>query len=306
MAEPGVDWLLACDEPAVRLLTRRDLLGEQRRKRSDDPLTGRWVTALLDEPSQKHPYSKWTGAHWRLVSMAELAVPAGEPRAIAAAEHVLGWLTGYGHRKAVKAIDGRVRRCASQEGNALAACCRLGLADDPRVALLADSLIEWQWPDGGWNCDRRPEAQRSSFNETLAPMWGLHEYSVATGSTAALDTASRAAELFLSHRLFRSLKTGEVIKEAWLTLRYPPYWHYEILQALLILSRMGLAGDPRAAEALDIIERRRRPDGRWQPGSYWWREGGQNDVVDWGRSAPNFMITLNALRVLVAAGRLGI
>src|SRR5207249_11520947 len=96
-----------------------------------------------------------------------------------------------------------------------------------------------------------PAAYRSSFNETLPPMWGLHEYAVATGSTAARDAASRAAELFLSHRLFRSLKTGEVIKPAWLVLRYPPYWHYEILQALLILSRMGLAGDPRAAEALD-------------------------------------------------------
>jgi len=44
----------------------------------------------------------------------------------------------------VKAIDGLVRRCASQEGNALAVCCRLGLADDPRVRLLAESLVEWQ------------------------------------------------------------------------------------------------------------------------------------------------------------------
>ena len=65
---------------------------------------------------------------------------------------------------------------------------------------------------------------------------------------------------------------------------------------------MGLTGDPRCRDALTVLERRRRPDGRWQPGGYWWKPPGTLhgtvDVVDWGRSAPSEMITLNALRVL--------
>jgi hypothetical protein len=56
---------------------------------------------------------------------------------------VLEWLTGKGHRASIKVIDGLTRRCGSQEGNALAVCCRLGLADDPRVQLLAESLVAW-------------------------------------------------------------------------------------------------------------------------------------------------------------------
>jgi hypothetical protein len=55
--------------------------------------------------------------------------------------------------------------------------------------------------------------------------------------------------------------------------------------------------------------RRRRADGRWQPGGSWWRPPGATglrsspvEVVDWGRSGPNEMLTLNALRVLKAAG----
>jgi hypothetical protein len=48
-----------------------------------------------------------------------------------------------------------------------------------------------------------------------------------------------AAKLILEHRLFRSLATGDVINRSWLALHYPPYWHYDILQALLVLSRMG-------------------------------------------------------------------
>jgi hypothetical protein len=61
---------------------------------------------------------------------------------------------------------------------------------------------------------------------------------------------------------------------------------------------MRLTGDARCSDALAVLERRRRPDGRWQPGAYWWNLSGTVDVVDWGRSAPNEMITLNALRIL--------
>ena len=225
----------------------------------------------------------------------------GEPRCLAAAETVLAWLTGKGHRAAIKAINGLTRRCGSQEGNALAVCCRLGLAGDDRVRLLADSLVEWQWPDGGWNCDKKASGRRSSFNESLPPMWGLHEYWLATGERAARDAANRTAELFLDHRIFRRGGTGEPIKESFVTLHYPPFWHYDYFQALHVLARMGLAGDERATDALELLEERRLADGRWQPGARWWRppgsKGSNVEVVDWGRG-PNEMLTLNALRVL--------
>jgi hypothetical protein len=186
-------------------------------------------------------------------------------------------------------------------------CCRLGLHADDRVQLLARSLIGWQWPDGGWNCDVRSTGRRSSFHETLGPMWGLCEFWKATGDRSALGAAHRAADLFLDHRLFRSRRTGEVIHQEWTNLHYPPYWHYDILQALLILARLDLVGDPRAGDALDLLEHKRLRDGRWRPGGYWWRSpgsaGSNVEVVDWGRGAPNEMITLNALRVLRAAER---
>jgi hypothetical protein len=306
----AVTWLLNSDEPAIRLMTRRDVLGEQAGEDAAQVLAGAKVTALLsgqrgDGGFGVHPYRKWTGAHWRLVSLAELTIPPREPRAAAAADHVLAWLTGPGRR--VRVIGGLARAHASIEGNALAACCRAGLAADPRVQSLAGSLIAWQWPDGGWNCDHAATGRRSSFHESLAPAWGLHEYGQATGDPAAKDAASRAAGLFLAHRLFRSQATGQVIHRTWLALHYPPYWHYDILHALLVLSRMGKAGDPRASNALDELERRRLPDGRWQPGGRWWKTPGSTvtpEAVDWGQSGPNEMITLNALRVLKAAGRL--
>jgi len=310
LTRAAVDWLAMSTEPAIAMMARRDLLGEQRSTSTpQDLLTGAKVTALLSgqEPGGDFGvsfYRKWTGAHWRLISLVELEIPAQEPRAVAAADTVLACLQPGGRRVAV--IDGLPRRCASIEGNALAVCCRLGLAADPRVRALAEDIASWQWPDGGWNCDRNATGYRSSFHESLGPAWGLHEYWQATGDAAARDAADRTAELFLEHRLFRSLATGSVINRQWLAPRYPPYWHYDILQALLVLARMGKGRDPRSADALDELERRRRPDGRWQPGGAWWKAVGGTltpEVVDWGRSGPNEMITLNALRVLRAADR---
>jgi hypothetical protein len=293
----AIDRLLESPEPAVRRLARRDLLGEES---AEDVLSGEVVQALLVDRGV-HPYGKWGGAHWRLVSLVELGIPPGEPRALRAAEQVLAWLTGDGHRKRIPTIAGRIRRCASQEGNALAVCARLGLADDPRVELLARSLVEWQWEDGGWNCDRNPDAHRSSFHESLPPMWGLHEYATSTGAAWAREAAERTAELFLSHRIFRSLRTGDVIKPGWLELNYPPFWHYDAAQALLVLSRMGLHHDSRADEARELLAARQRENGLWPARRTWWRppgaKGSNVEVVDWGEPA-NEMVTLNALRVL--------
>jgi len=176
--------------------------------------------------------------------------------------------------------------------------------------------MDGQWHDGGWNCDDRVETHHSSFYESLSPLWGLIEYHRAMGDKDSLKSAKKAREFFLRHRLFRSEKTGEVINPNWLKLHYPLYWHYDILQALRILSLLDKLKDPRVNEALDILESKRLRDGRWRPGGYYWYPGGRVrimgkerilsniDVVDWGHGGPNRMITLNALRVLKSAGRI--
>jgi len=310
--DPAVlHWLLASREPAIRRLVRRELLDEPAPDDEGDTLHGPIVRTLLkgqkaDGGFGANVYGKWSGAHWRLVSLVELGIPAGEPRAVAAAETVLDWLTGASHRANVPVIEGLARRCGSQEGNALAVACRLGMAADERVGLLATSLIGWQWPDGGWNCDRRPRAHRSSFHETLPPIWGLHEYAAATGDTDAADAARRGAELLLTHGMFKSLSTGEPIHDEWLTLHWPPYWHYDVLQGLVILSRLGLARDPRAADAIELLGRRRQADGCWRASSRWWKPPGGTraaEAVDWHvDDSGDRMVTLRSLTVLRASG----
>jgi hypothetical protein len=315
LADPtraAIDWLLSSDEPAIRGMARRDLLDEAdppdlRRVRQGPIARALLAGQRRDGGFGVHPYRKWTGAHWRLVSLVELEAPPGDPRLNAALDTVLDWLAnprlnGTSRRRS----DGVILSDASMEGNALAVACRLGRAEDPRARRLAERLLAWQWPDGGWNCDARASGRRSSFHETHATMWALFEYARAVDDHAARDAAERAAELFLSHRIFRRGGVGEPIHRSWTVLHYPPYWHYDVLQALHLLTRMGHAREERATDALDLLEQRRLPDGRWQAGAYWWQAPGSPrtpEAVDWGRGQPNPMMTLNALRILRAAGR---
>jgi hypothetical protein len=299
--DPGLAWLLTSDDPAVVNLARHDLLGEPFDHQA--PLLSSRVQALLVS-HRGHPYgNKWRGAHWRLVSLVELGIDA-QPEVLEAVEQVLGWLSSSRPRQVIAGLE---RRHASMEGNALAVCSRLGLATDRRVVHLRDLILAAQWPDGGWNCDRRPKTAHSSFHESLATLWGLVEFERATGDEKAGAAAGRAAEFLLRHRLFRSERTGKVGDPEWLKLHYPPYWHYDILQALLVLSRRGPLDDPRCADAIEVLVSKRRKDSTWQPSGsrYWLREGPERvngDAVDWGRKGPNAMLTLNALRVLKVAG----
>jgi hypothetical protein len=132
------------------------------------------LVTVLSHDFGGHPYGKWRGAFWRLAALVELGVGADNPGALAAAEQSLAWLANPSRLDRIRkrTIEGRVRRCATQDGLGLFACCRLGLVDE-RMDVLAQSLVETQWPDGGWNCDVRPEASHSSFNESWGPILGL-------------------------------------------------------------------------------------------------------------------------------------
>jgi len=304
----AIDWLLSSEEPGIRMMARRDLLGEDASKDARRVLDGPWLSALLDGQAEDggfggHVYNKWAGAHWRLVSAVELGLPAGEPRALAAYEKVLDWLLSAGHRRNVRLINDRWRRCGSQEGNALTVGVRLGLAADERVRQLATNLVAWQWPDGGWNCDKQPGASHASFNETVTPMGGLGLYAAATGDGDAAAAAARAADFILSHKVYKSHTTGEVGNPKWLELRYPHYWRYDIAQGMLMLTRVKALPDPRAADAAAWLRGQQAEDGRWRlVGSPMWKPGLRvyRDPARWERAGPSQMLTLNILRGLRA------
>ena len=120
---------------------------------------------------------------------------------------------------------------------------RLGIADGTTEELIR-RLKQWQWPDGGWNCDKRPEAHTSSFMETLAPLRAVALHAEITGSSSSRIVARRAAEVFLQRRLFRRRSDGSVINPRFLLLSFPHFWPYDILFGLQVMAEAGFIGDP--------------------------------------------------------------
>ena len=225
---------------------------------------------------EAHVYATWRGAHWTLAMLAEIGYPAGDESLLPMRDQVLDrWLDSSfymefesksavpKHRSAegVPIIQGRYRRCGSQQGNALYSITRLGLADK-RSDGLAERLMHWQWPDGGWNCDRKPSAHVSSFNESLLPMLGLAAHAERAKDDAARAAALKASEVFLCRRLFKSKTDGKVISPHWVRPKYPRYWHYDMLGGLVAMAEMGLIKDPRCVDALDLLERKELPERR--------------------------------------------
>jgi hypothetical protein len=312
-----IDTLLESDEPSIhyKILTR--VLGKPsedpavQRAREQIPSSARVQQLLSRRDADGRlpfgPYTKWIGAHWVLVALADLGYPPGDQSLIPLREQVLGWLFSKKHLDSVKSIEGRVRRCASQEGNALYALLSLGLADE-RCEVLAMRLLSYQWPDGGWNCDRQPSADTSSFMESLIPLRSLALHSQITGNLESKAAVARASEVFLSRRLFRRRQDGSIIDPHFLRLHYPCYWHYDILFGLTVMAEAGFIHDPRCQEALELLESKRLPDGGFPAEEKYYSSASAasgSSTVNWGgvsRRRMNPFVTTEAFIVLKAAG----
>ena len=135
---------------------------------------------------------------------------------------------------------------------------------------LARQLLREQLEDGGWNCEaveasaKRPKSKRSSFHTTICVLEGLFAYERAGRKSAAVTKARKRAENYLlERRMFRSLRTGEIIDERWLRFSFPAFWHYDVLRGLDYLRNAGIKPDSRLSEAIEIVIKRRHQNGRW-------------------------------------------
>ena len=308
-----VERLRASDEPSIRLRVRVGVLGEQPTAGLlEDVRDSERVHALLSERGSdgtipQHPYMKWTGAHWVLALLAELGYPAGDESLAPLREQVYGWLlSDYHERRWTRRVGGLARIHASQEGYALWALHTLGLADD-RAGQLVERLLDTQWPDGGWNCDTDATGRTSAFSESLLPLRGLALHARASGDERAREAAERAAEVFLSRRLFRRRSTGTPIDDEFVELHFPCYWRYDVLFGLEAMSETGFLADRRCHEALDLLESKRLSDGGWPAEGRFYGSAStpsRRTLVDWGgasRRRSNDWVTVRALAVLVAS-----
>jgi len=320
-----VNRLCGHDDPVVAYRARRLLAGESessralhrlRRAIGSSEMAQRLLLALNGE--RFNPYRKWQGPHWTLYSLAEVGFPAGDERLLPLRQRVMDWMFAPAFLKPPSTVvfpdqPRRPRRCASMEGNAIWSQLVLRIVDDEHVPLLVDRLLAFQWPDGGWNCDKRPGAGTSSVQETLLPLRGLACWARATGDERAGKAAKRAAEFVLARRLLWRKRDGTLIEPQWggpVDKIHYPIRFYDVLSALLVMAEMGMVRDRRCREALDLLERKRLADGtlpvEWTSVTKADRITTRGTYADWGmmhKKRGHPLVTVDALYVLREAGR---
>lgn len=303
MAASPLEWLLAGD-PAIRWQVQRDLLGASAgtvaREQSRVATEG-WGSRLLELQDPEGSWAgrmyspKWISTTYTMLLLRDLGL---QPRN-AQVEKACALLLEHGFFR-----DGGI-----SFGWAQSETCVTGMVlsilswfrfDDRRLDTIVDHLLEQQMTDGGWNCLRPRGATHSSMNTTILALEGLLHYEQHRARTARKLRNVRAAqrrgrEFLLAHRLFRSHRTGALIKRDFLRLAFPPQWHYDILRALDYFRAAGSPRDGRMAEAIEVLKGKIRPDGRWIlehrfPGRYWF----QMETI----RRPSRWNTLRALRVL--------
>jgi hypothetical protein len=266
-----MEWLLEEDQPAVRYRALRELLD----RADDDPLVraarrdiGRvgWAADQLRkqgprgfwearEPKNLREYvdflyfPKYLSTNWRALVLADLGLDRSDPRVAKLADVI------FDYQLRLSSPFNLFHEEVCRSGNTARMLTRFGYGEDRRVRMLFDWLIEDQREDGGWNCAQGVPGTLDAW-EALAAFSALPR---PKRSRAMERSIERGAEFYLERRL---LNEGPRYAP-WYRLHYPNHYFYDLLVGLDLLTGLGFAGDRRLRPALEILAKKRRPDGRW-------------------------------------------
>lgn len=299
-------------DAAIRWQTLRDLVGAAQptldRERMKIARSG-WGLALLDrqetdgrwasaESADGGLYSpKWTSTTYTMLLLRDFGLQPNTKKARQACRVLLD---------AGLQFDGGINYGTSAKLSGQSETCITGMVlsilsyfefDDDRLETIAEHLLDQQMSDGGWNCSRPRGATHSSVHTTISAVEGLRFYELHRGHKLRMlrDAQRRAREFLLVHRLFRSHRSGEIINPVFTRFAYPPRWHYDILRALDYFRSVDAPRDRRLSEAIDIVRKKRQPDGRWPLQNVY---KGRTYFELEPSGAPSRWNTLRALRVL--------
>jgi len=297
-----LQWMLEGD-PSVRWQTQRDLLDESpqvfEKERERTSKEG-WVRRFLDLQDPEGTWGgglyspKWISTTYTMLTLRYLGLPPENPQALKGCELLLenGFFPdeGINYSSAAKQSE----TCITGMVLSLLAYFRY---PDERVHRVAKHLLNQQMADEGWNCRSHLGDTHSSFHTTISALEGLYEYELAYPENAESirNVQKRGREFLLIHKLYRSHRTGEIVSDRMTRFPFPPRWYYDVLRALNYFQAVNADRDERLNDAIDLLLKRRRKDGRWP---HYRGPSGLRHFEMEKAGQPGRMNTLRALRVL--------
>lgn len=311
-----IDWLLQSD-PSVAFQTKRDLLNLPENEWQEDQqsiptfgwgkrlldiqdATGRWgVTSgnekkkVLIKGDLGLYQPKYTSTHYTLLLLRRLEMPPNDKTYKGCNE-----LSKLSYFQSI--FDSSIKNqdlCIPGMVLGIFAHFRFG---ERYFVKILDHFAKMKVSDGGWNCrlGKRyvKEVNHFSLNTTISVLEGLGILSknYPQYRNQVNELVASAHEVLLEHELFKSHRTGEIIKSNFIDITFPPRWRYNILSVLDYFQSIKFPYDTRMKDALDII-RNKEKKGYWFKGN---QLAGQTYFnLDLPRK-PSYFNTLRALRVL--------
>jgi len=324
----ATDWLLGQDNPSVRYFTLTQLLDRP----LDDPeavAARRAVMATGPVPAilaEQHPDGYWVkpgpgynpkyrSTVWSAIYLAQLGADGEHPRVRAGAEYILSHtVASTGAFSATGTPSGAIH-CLN--GNLCAALLDLGWVGDERL----DRALEWEaravLGEGIAPADDEDAPLRYYKSGTTGPgfacaannklpcAWGAVKAMLAfaklpaSARTPLIQRAIRAGLDFLLSRdpavADYPMGWNDKPSGSWRRFGFPIFYVTDTLQNLEVLTRFGLAGDPRLDAAVELVRTAQDEEGCWAlryhyTGKTW------ADVETKGQ--PSKWVTLRSLRVL--------
>lgn len=252
-----IDWLLEGDV-SIQYQTKRDLLDqddENLQKQISERGFGR---RFLQEKHNngylgRRIYSpKWTSLHYVLFDLLWIEI---HPDNEIYKQNVLYLIDKMWY----KGKDNKYLRqqdlCVSAMILHMAVYCNI---QDGRLKEIVDYILTSQFPDGGWNCEHERGAHKSSLHTTLSVLEAFHIYhkNNYTYRLSEIQKQVKEAEDFILRKeLYKSERTGELIKKAFLQFPFPCRWKYDYLRALDYFRRSKHSYDPRMKDALKKLKK---------------------------------------------------
>jgi len=296
-----IDWLLKGDV-SIQYQVYRDLLNTERNDIRNRIETEGWGKRFLSlrknngHWGQSFYQPKWISTHYTFLDLKNLGISPDCVPIKETLNHVIntqkGEDGGINPGKTIKNSDVCIN------GMAMNYFCYFGM-DEERLKSLVDFILSQRMSDGGFNCMlNRSGARHSSLHTTISMLEGIIEYknnNYTYRLDEVLESARTSREFILQHRLFKSDKTGEIIKKQMLTLSYPSGWKYDILRALDYFQFADIAYDERMQDAIDVIQKKQNKFGTWNLQAH---HPGQLHFQMEKPGKPSRWNTLRVLRVL--------